>query len=160
MGGKPYTAEEIAEGQRLYDTGLTVRQVEIKLRGKGSKALHRHLLTRLNKGRPRGLGRGINNRGYVRCYIRDDDPMSVMAYHIHGHPYILEHRLVMARHLGRPLKRNETIHHINGDKTDNRLENLQLRQGRHGSGVVMRCRCCGSNDIEIIEITSHEKEMP
>lgn len=61
--------------------------------------------------------------------------------------YTLEHRLVMARAFCRPLTKHETVHHINGNRKDNRLENLQLRNGKHGKGVVLQCSCCGSRNI-------------
>lgn len=70
-----------------------------------------------------GGGRYFDSNGYV-----------LVLDHFHPHcnqdGYVREHRLVMEKHLGRFLTEIEEIHHINGDKKDNRLENLQLMSNR------------------------------
>lgn len=88
-------------------------------------------------------GSTIHN-GYRYVRLNADDPLYAMAG---GNSYAAEHRVVMARSLGRILTRGETVHHKNGDRLDSRLENLQLRMGQHGKGVVMTCLDCGSQNV-------------
>jgi hypothetical protein len=94
-------------------------------------------------------GRHVTASGYYEVWLDAQDPMASMRTRM---GYVLEHRLVMARKLGRPLARNETIHHINGDRLDNSPENLQIRTGKHGKGMVYCCADCGSRNIVQCEI--------
>ena len=48
--------------------------------------------------------------------------------------HIYEHRLVMEQKVGRALRSDERVHHINGDRSDNRVENLELWSSSHPAG--------------------------
>ena len=63
-------------------------------------------------------GRYIAKSGYIFIY-RPNHPCS-------NRGYVYEHRVIMEEKLGRYLVDGEVVHHINGNKQDNRIENLEL----------------------------------
>lgn len=72
------------------------------------------------KRHPRYKGGKKRHNGYVLVKLEKDHP-----FYKHN-SYIAEHRLVMENHLGRHLLSNENVHHKNGIRDDNRIENLEL----------------------------------
>lgn len=93
-------------------------------------------------------GRQIRADGYVDVWAPEHPNAK-------GHGgYVKEHRVVMEQQLGRLLCSDESVHHINGDRSDNRLDNLQLRQGRHGKGVAYQCGDCGSHNVVAVAIAA------
>ena len=74
-------------------------------------------------------GDGFINHGYRMV------PVPPHLRHLsEGNRTMAEHRLVMAAHLRRPLRGDENVHHVNGDRLDNRLENLELWSTSQPSG--------------------------
>lgn len=121
-------------------------------------------------GKPRGSkpredhprwkgGRHVSSGGYSQVMVPTEDPMIVMA---DSRGRVYEHRLVMARALGRPLRSDEQVHHKNGNKLDNRIDNLELlsiqdHAALHGREVdVLRSRV---QELEgkLLEMSRNEK---
>jgi hypothetical protein len=74
----------------------------------------------------RGLGWKMKD-GYKQL-LRKDHPNAAKS------GCIMEHVVVMSDHLGRPLRKGETVHHKNGIRDDNRIENLELWSHSHPFG--------------------------
>lgn len=75
-------------------------------------------------------GRYQESSGYIRI-LDSDHP------HADKSGYVLEHLAVMSESLGRALFEGETVHHKNGIKDDNRLENLEFRTHHHPTGQAV-----------------------
>jgi len=73
---------------------------------------------------PHWTGGRIIKKGYIKILLGKEHPCFSSMVDSTG--YILEHRMIMAKHLGRLLEKWEIVHHINEDRQDNRLENLEL----------------------------------
>lgn len=89
-------------------------------------------------------GKTTTGQGYTLIYVPQDHPLASMRSRV---GYCPEHRWNMALYLKRPLNEWETVHHIDGDRTNNSIENLQLRIGQHGNGQAYECADCGSTRI-------------
>lgn len=89
-----------------------------------------------------------NKQGYWLIF----KPNHCMAY---KHGYVLEHRYLMSEHLGRPLLRQEHVHHIDGDRLNNNLSNLELWSTHQPSGQRIPDKI--QYAIEILQLYAPDK---
>ena len=134
-----WTGERKAEAARRYQAGEQIKDIAAAIGGDAGivSRILRDAGLHVARDMPSGAdhhcwrgGRYIDPGGYVRMKVPDED-RHLADETVSG--YVLEHRLVMARSLGRRLFKDETVHHKRS-KTENQIENLELWVSRHPKG--------------------------
>ena len=130
MAQRPLDLRKVQRIYQLFESGSMISEI-VKDVGTNRESVRKYLLQKYTPRQKRAIvrsnirwlkgqdspnwkgGRETTKDGYVVLWLSRKEK-------------ILEHRRVMEEHLSRKLKRNEVIHHINGNNSDNRLDNLQL----------------------------------
>lgn len=128
---------------------IPTREPHKGFKGKHHKDKTREIISQKTKGKKvsietrlkisqsrklKGVGHKKNtNDGYIRIYC-PTHPKST------SDGYVFEHRLIMEKHIGRYLRDDEVVHHINHVRNDNRLENLELMTFKEHASLHMRER--------------------
>lgn len=102
-------------------------------------------------------------KGYHHIRLYKGDPFYAMTNNAKGRSgsYVLEHRLIMAKHLGRLLLNSEVVHHINHIKDDNRIENLELMRASEHTGLTHLEERVNYLETQVAELmqTNHENML-
>ncbi len=118
--------------------------------------------------------KGAENHNWTGGLIKDKS--GYMMRYAPDHPnknglgYVREHRLVMEKHLGRYLTKQEVIHHKNDIKDDNRLENLEIlidqsnhatmhNTGQKRAKKDMSSRSCSDPDCEYRDFGTYKNKL-
>lgn len=155
------TERERDEIIKRYERGDAVKFIVEDLGLPSQNKVYAALAARGKPTRPRGsTGRAVpvgstntDVRGYVTEKVGPEWPYLGSMRGGGGTGFwIAQHRKVMAEHLGRALLTTEQVHHIDNDPSNNDIRNLQLTVSGHGNGSALRCRACGSCDVETVSL--------
>jgi len=113
---------------------------------------------------PNDIINGIKTLDGSRYGFIEDDHGYIEIYepthkNTQSNGWIKEHRWIMSEIMGRPLKSNEVVHHINGFKKDNRIQNLELLDVGTHDRINYRyikeiyCYLCGSDKTDMKDKT-------
>jgi hypothetical protein len=125
----PYKDPEVARMKSKESKRKYRAREHAKRYGDGAgdmRGRHGRQATGEGNGRWNASAKRITSEGYVAVRVPVDHPHAWGPVTLKRFRYAYEHVVVMMKHLGRAMVDGEVVHHKNGDRTDNRLDNLEL----------------------------------
>lgn len=123
---KKYMKNCLDCGATIYRGSLRCKSCASKIKTEKQKRIFK--LKTAGKNNPNWKGGTKISRGYVLKLVKSHPNKN-------SDDYVQEHRLVVEKKIGRYLKKEEVVHHIDEDKSNNKIENLMLfsSQSKHVS---------------------------